>query len=64
VPVFLLGSVVIYAFGVPWLAASLGVSVAEALCLGLVPFIAGDLIKIGLAGLALPAAWRLIDRTA
>jgi biotin transport system substrate-specific component len=64
VPVFLLGSVVIYAFGVPWLAASLGVSVAEALRLGLVPFIAGDLIKIGLAGLALPAAWRLIDRTA
>ena len=62
VPVFAVGSLVIYAFGVPWLAVSLGVSGAEALRLGLVPFIVGDLIKIVLAGLALPVAWRLVDR--
>jgi len=62
VPAFFVGSVVIYAFGVPWLAVSLGLSGAEALRLGLVPFIVGDLVKIVLAGLALPAAWRLTDR--
>ena len=62
VPAFLIGSLVIYAFGVPWLAVSLGVSGAEALRLGLVPFIVGDLVKIVLAGLALPVAWRLVDR--
>ncbi len=62
VPAFLLGSLVIYACGVPWLAVSLGVSGSEAVRLGMMPFILGDLIKIVLAGLALPAAWRLADR--
>jgi biotin transport system substrate-specific component len=28
--------------------------------LGLVPFIVGDLLKIVLAGLLLPAAWKLV----
>ena len=50
VPLFLLGSVVIYLFGVPWLAAGLGVSGTEAMELGLVPFIVGDLLKVAVAG--------------
>jgi biotin transport system substrate-specific component len=56
------GEILIYAVAVPWLAFDLHVSLAKALTLGMTPFIAGDLIKAGLAGLALPSAWRLVDR--
>jgi biotin transport system substrate-specific component len=63
VPAFLLGSVVIHLFGVPWLAATLDVGWTEAAGLGSVPFIPGDLAKIAVAGLLLPAAWRLTRRT-
>lgn len=58
----LTGNVVIYLFGVPWLAHSLHVSVAKALELGLYPFVPGDLIKLYLAGALLPVAWRLLGR--
>jgi biotin transport system substrate-specific component len=58
----LCANVVIYLFGVPWLAHSLHVSIARALELGLYPFVPGDLIKLYLAALALPAAWRLAGR--
>ena len=54
------GSLVIYAFGVPWLAVVLGVGLSEALVLGLVPFLVGDALKALLAGALLPAAWRLV----
>ncbi|HUX04775.1 MAG TPA: biotin transporter BioY [Acidimicrobiales bacterium] len=57
------GEVVIYAIAVPWLAVSLHVSLATALSLGFTPFLLGDLIKATLAGVALPASWRLVDRT-
>ncbi len=56
----LLGSVVIYLVGVPWLAGALGVPAQEALELGLYPFVLGDLIKLGIAAALLPAAWRLV----
>lgn len=56
----LIGEVVIYVFGLSWLSRfPLPVGVLEA---GLVPFIAGDLYKVILAALALPAA-RHITRT-
>jgi len=60
IPAFLAGTVVVYLFGVTWLAHSVGVSAIEAMELGLVPFVIGDLVKIALAGVALPAAWRLV----
>lgn len=59
IPAFLLGSVIIHLFGVPWLAASLDVPWTEAAALGSVPFVPGDIAKIALAGLMLPAAWKL-----
>ncbi len=62
IPLFLLGSVVIYLIGVPWLAASLGVTGTEAMELGLVPFIVGDLLKVVIAGLLLPGTWALVTR--
>jgi biotin transport system substrate-specific component len=55
-----LGEVAIYACGLAWLARfPLPVSLLDA---GLIPFIPGDLVKMVLAALALPGAWRLVRR--
>jgi len=56
---FLVGTVIIYACGVSWLAIILG-SFSKAIAAGLVPFLIGDVIKLIAASLALPAAWRLM----
>ena len=53
------GNLVIYAIGVPYLAISIGVGPGEAVALGLLPFLVGDGLKILLAAGLLPAAWRL-----
>jgi biotin transport system substrate-specific component len=66
----LLGSVVIYLVGLPWLHASptfealLGhpPSLEDTLRAGLYPFVVGDVLKLFLAGALLPAAWRLVRR--
>jgi biotin transport system substrate-specific component len=55
----LAGSAVVYTAGVWWLARSVGVPATEAIELGLVPFLVGDLVKLALAGALLPAAWKL-----
>lgn len=57
-----LGSLAIYACGVPWLAAFLGVDITTALTLGVVPFLIGDAIKIVAMAALLPATWRIVDR--
>ncbi len=62
VPAFLTGTVIIYLFGVVWLAQFLDVGATEAMELGLVPFVIGDLIKATVAALLLPTAWRLVGR--
>lgn len=62
IPAFLVGSVIIHLFGVPWLAASLDIGWTEAAALGSVPFIPGDLLKVVLAGVALPVAWKIAGR--
>lgn len=58
----LLGGVVVYALGLPWLMAFLGVDLATGLALGVVPFLAGDAIKAVLAALLLPGTWALVNR--
>jgi biotin transport system substrate-specific component len=55
---FLAGTLVIYLFGAGWLAILFGLE--QALALGVLPFLVGDAIKLVLAALALPAAWRLV----
>jgi biotin transport system substrate-specific component len=57
--IMVLGNLVIYAFGVPWLATSLGVDLPSALEFGAWPFLIGDALKIALAAGLLPAAWWL-----
>ena len=56
----LLGSAVIFAFGLLWLARFLPAQ--QLLTSGLLPFIPGDLLKSGLASAAFPAAWSWVDR--
>jgi biotin transport system substrate-specific component len=52
-------TLLVYAAGVPWLAAAVGVGIPEALVMGVLPFVAGDLVKAALAALTLPTVWRL-----
>ena len=59
-----LGNVVIYVPGLLWLAAvnEWDKPILTILNWGLTPFLTGDLIKLGLAALILPGAWRLVDK--
>jgi len=65
IPAFLLGNLVIYAFGVPWLMYSVPsiTSISAAMAIGFMPFVAFDIAKILLAGLALPTAWKMTGTT-
>ncbi|MGW7222786.1 biotin transporter BioY [Streptomyces sp. NPDC054826] len=58
----LLGSAVIYAVGVPYLALATGMSASAAIAAGLTPFLIGDALKAALAMGLLPAAWKLVDK--
>ena len=52
------GNLVIYLFGVAWLAQFVGWQ--RVLSLGVLPFLVGDAVKIGLAAFAMPIGWSLI----
>ena len=60
----ILGEVVIYAVGVPWLALAIGASPEKAISLGLTPFLVGDAIKLAIAAGIFPFAWWLVGRRA
>jgi biotin transport system substrate-specific component len=57
-----IGTLVLYAFGVPWLAVALGVDIWTAVLLGVVPFLIGDTVKIFALSAVLPMAWRVVER--
>jgi biotin transport system substrate-specific component len=57
-----LGSVVILACGWAWLTLFYR-GAAEAFAAGVLPFLAGDVVKIALAAAALPSGWALLRRT-
>jgi biotin transport system substrate-specific component len=59
----LTGNVLIYLFGLPWLAVVLGTGLEKTLELGLYPFVPGDTFKLYLAAALLPAAWRTVGRS-
>jgi biotin transport system substrate-specific component len=59
----LTGNVLIYLVGLPWLAVVLNTDLTRTLELGLYPFIPGDTLKLYLAAVLLPTAWRLVERT-
>jgi biotin transport system substrate-specific component len=58
----MVGNLVIYAIGVPWLALAAHFSAQDALAKGLYPFLVGDALKLLLAGALLPAGWWLVHR--
>ena len=60
--VMALGNLVIYAFGVPYLAVAAGMDLPTAVNLGAVPFLLGDALKVVIAAGLLPAAWWLAGR--
>jgi biotin transport system substrate-specific component len=62
VAAMLTGNVVIYLFGVPWLAAKIDAGLEDTLEAGVYPFVLGDLLKLYLAGALLPLAWRFVAR--
>ena len=62
-PALLLGDVVIFAFGLTWLHASLDMTWAAAIRAGFTPFILGEALKIAITATSLPLVWRRISRS-
>jgi biotin transport system substrate-specific component len=53
-----LGTAIIFGLGVTWLAIFLG-DANKAIAGGLTPFLVGAVVKIALAAVVLPFAWKL-----
>ncbi len=64
IPAFLIGSAAVYTLGVTWLWATVESvpTLSAALSAGMYPFLVGDIMKVLIAGIALPAAWSAVDR--
>jgi biotin transport system substrate-specific component len=56
----LIGTAIIFACGLAWLATLIGLP--QAISAGLAPFVLGEAVKIALATAILPFAWRLLQR--
>ena len=59
----LLGDLIIFAFGLTWLHASLDMTWDATIKAGLTPFILGEALKIAITATSLPLVWRKISRT-
>ncbi|MCH2287957.1 MAG: biotin transporter BioY [SAR324 cluster bacterium] len=57
----LISNILLYAPGLLWLGSLIGWD-KPVLELGLYPFVMGDLLKIAMAVLLLPSAWKLVKR--
>jgi biotin transport system substrate-specific component len=64
VAAMILGEVIIYAIGVPWLALAAHLSPQVAIEKGFLPFVIGDAIKLAIAAGGFPFAWWLVGRRA
>jgi biotin transport system substrate-specific component len=64
VPAMIVGEIIIYAFGLTWLALDQHLNAGTTLAQGLVPFVVGDAFKATLAASLLPVAWQLAGRQA
>ena len=58
----LIGNLVIYAIGLPWLGVVTSSSPAETVEMGLRPFLIGDAVKLALAAVLFPFAWWVVGR--
>ena len=57
-----MGTAVIYLAGAVWLAQDLDLSASKAVALGVTPFLITDAIKMAVAAIVLPAAWKLVRK--
>jgi biotin transport system substrate-specific component len=62
VGLMVIGNVIMYAFGVPYLAVALDMSASQALDAGMIPFLAGDFVKLVFAALLLPGTWWAVNK--
>ena len=60
--VMAIGEAILLTVGTVWLANDLHVSSAQAIAYGVTPFLIWDVIKLVVAALVLPAAWKLARR--
>jgi len=58
----LLGSALIYAIGVPWLAVVARMPLGEAVRQGFMPFVMADVVKLLAAAVVFPVAWWVVGR--
>jgi biotin transport system substrate-specific component len=59
----LLGHVMVLSMGFAWLAFGLNIGTEKAWIAGVVPFIAGSIVKSALGTFLLPVTWRFVDRS-
>ena len=62
IPTMLIGSTIVFSFGLIWLQQFSGQSWSWVLEKGLLPFLPGEIQKIAIASTALPALWRFISK--
>ena len=62
--VLLVADIVVMACGAAWLVVGIGMPLARAFDVGVLPFLPGEAVKIALAALIMPAIWRLLGRVA
>jgi biotin transport system substrate-specific component len=58
----LIGELLIYAVGLPWLMAVANLTVQDTIAKGLTPFLIGDALKLVLVAALFPAAWWVVGR--
>ncbi|MBO3734740.1 biotin transporter BioY [Glycomyces niveus] len=56
------GNVIMYAFGAPYLAYVTGADFAQTMAWGVTPYLLGDAVKLVVAALLLPGAWALVSK--
>lgn len=59
---FVVGQMIIFAFGLVWLQAATGMDWSTTIAQGFTPFIIGGLIKAAIGGAALPGLWSAARR--
>lgn len=58
----IIGNLVVYAVGLPWLTVVADLDVQTALAKGLVPFVVGDVLKLVAVAVLFPVAWWVVGR--
>jgi biotin transport system substrate-specific component len=58
----ILGEILVFAPGLIWLKIYTGATWTWTVAAGFTPFIVGEIIKIGLAGFALPSVWAIVRK--